>query len=40
MSEKEKRKIDWLRVFVWLGFVPTFAFLSWYCVYKLVMWIL
>tara|TARA_Y100000004_G_scaffold89236_1_gene100096 strand:- start:1241 stop:1459 length:219 start_codon:yes stop_codon:yes gene_type:complete len=27
------------RTFVWLIFLPTGCVLSWYCVYKLIMWI-
>ena len=36
----DKTKIDWVRVFVWLVFIPAFTFFSWYGVYKLVMWVL
>jgi len=36
----DKRRIDWLKAFVWLVFIPVFTFCSWYGVYKLVMWML
>lgn len=41
MEIKKKRKKDViLNIVVWLGLMPLFCFLSWYGVYKLVMWIL
>jgi hypothetical protein len=36
----ETRKDVFLRVFVYLIFIPSMAVLSWYGVYKLVMWII
>jgi len=35
-----KAKIDWFKAFVWLVFIPTFTFLSYYGLTKLVRWIL
>jgi hypothetical protein len=34
--KRERRKDNILRVFVWLIFIPTFSFLSWYGIYRLV----
>jgi len=35
-----KTEVKWSIAFVWLVFIPTFCFLSWYGLYKLVMWLL
>jgi len=41
MELKRKRRKDMiLRAFVWLIYIPAFCFLSWYGVYKLVMWLM
>jgi len=31
-------KDEFLRIFTWLIFIPIMTILSWYGVYKLVMW--
>ena len=37
---KSDFRINWLNFFVWIVFVPVFAFFSWYGLYKLVMWVM